>query len=96
MPFLYIIVPVYTHECAEKCQYLNIKEQTATSYRSHSGLIWMQGTHECIIRHVQTLQMKGEHLQHFKPLLSLYYIPPYVYRHVSVLQILLKNMNVTW
>ena len=28
--------------------------------------------------------------------LSLSYIPSYMYRHVSVLQILLKNINATW
>ena len=46
--------------------YLNIKEQFATSYRPHRELIWMQGTHfiKCIIWHVQTLQVNGEHLQH--------------------------------
>ena len=30
----------------QECHYLNINKQTATSYRSHSGLIWMQGTRE--------------------------------------------------
>ena len=43
----------------QECLYLNINEQTASSYRPHSGLIWMQGTHECIIWHVQTLQVNG-------------------------------------
>ena len=33
----------------QECQYLNIKAQTETSYRQYSVLIWMQGTHECII-----------------------------------------------
>ena len=48
----------------QECQYLNIKEQTATSYRLYSGLIWMQGTHEGIVRHMQTMQVNGEILQH--------------------------------
>ena len=41
-----------------------IKEQSVISYRPHSGLIYMQGTSECIIRHMKTLQVNGEHLQH--------------------------------
>ena len=40
-----------------------MKEQTVTSYRPHSGLIWMQSTHECIIWHVQTLKVNGEILK---------------------------------
>ena len=37
------------------CHYLNIKEQSATSYMTHSELMKMQDTHECIIRYAQTL-----------------------------------------
>ena len=48
----------------QECHNLNIKEQSATSYRPHSVLIYMQGTRECIIQHVQTPQVNGEHLQH--------------------------------
>ena len=28
-------------------------------YRPHSGLIWMQGTRECVLRDLQTLQLNG-------------------------------------
>ena len=44
----------------QECQYLNIKERTVTSYRPNCGLLCMQGTRECIIWHVQTLQVNGE------------------------------------
>ena len=46
--------------------YLNIKEQSETSYRLHSWLMYMQGTCECVIQHVQSLQVNGEHLQHWQ------------------------------
>ena len=48
----------------QECHYFNIKEHSLTSYRLYSGCIYMQGTHECVIWNVQTLQVNGEILQH--------------------------------
>ena len=39
----------------QQCHYLNIQEQTATSYKLHSGLMCMQGIRACMIRHMQSL-----------------------------------------
>ena len=45
---------------------LEYQEQAATSYSLYSGFISMQGTHECMIQHMQTMKVNGENLQHWQ------------------------------
>ena len=53
--------------CSPNKNVTTLISKSVTSYRlytMYSGFLYMQGTCECITRHMQTLQVNGENLQH--------------------------------